>query len=261
MPPLPDAPRAIPVVSVTFAMLVCGALGHAQSPDFLAQERRAQAALAVLQCNSEAALAAAAGAFGPLDRGVDDVTCLDVATEPRGIAFRLGPPGARVGMPRLADLQRRTRVDVPFDTARFTQTIVAMIGAGGQAVAEDRDGRESLGIVLRGAADTIEVWYVPVTQVTDGRSWLPQSLGGERAVIVRPDGRQLVRVIDHGATWRPFAAKPTGMVLLRSAQDEVPTLTEMMACLQLTLTGRDAAIETRRWTYVRFGSGWVVTRR
>jgi hypothetical protein len=232
-----------------------------QSAEFLAVERKARQAVAVFGCNSEAGHAANAGRFGPVDPKTDLITCLSTPDASLGVAFELGPPGSRVRRARVLDVRSGQRVMTPVDTARFAQEIIAMIGASRQPAANDPSGRRSIPLLLRTAGDTIEVWYVPTTQVSEGRSWMPRSIGGERAVVVAPDGGSLIRVLNEQSAWRAFTPDTSGLVLIRSEAEEVPSLSEMMACLQVVMEGRGAAIETRRWTYVRFGTGWVVSPR
>lgn len=224
-------------------------------------DRKARRAIAVFQCNSAAGHADEDRDYGTLDRANDLVTCLSEAGAPMGVAFELGPPGMRVRRARVVDLQSGQRVTTPIDTTRLAQEIIAMIAASRQAKAVDLPGRERIPLVLRGAGDTIEVWYIPTTQVPAGQSWMAKSLGGERSVVVTPDGRSMVCVSDETSSWRPFTPDTVGLVVIRSLSDEVPTLTEMMASLQVAREGRGVAIETRRWTYVRLGEGWVVSKR
>ena len=216
----------------------------AQSAEFLAVERKARQAFAVFGCNSEAGHAANAGRFGPVDPKTDLITCLSAPAELQGVAFELGPPGSRVRNARVVDLRSGQRVTAAVDTARLAQEIIAMIGVSRQPVANDPPGRGSIPLVLRTAGDTIEVWFVPTSQVSEGQSWMPRSIGGERAVIVSPDGGRLIRVVSEPSAWRAFTPDTTGLVPIRSEADEVPSLSEMMACLQVVMEGRGAAIET-----------------
>ncbi len=232
-----------------------------QSAEFLAVERKARQALAVFGCSSEAGHAANAGRFGPVDPSMDLITCLSAPAERQGVAFEFRPPEPRVRNARVVDLRSGQRVTAPVDTARLAQEMIAMIRASRQSVTNDLPGRKHIPLVLRTAGDTIEVWYVPTTQVSEGQSWIPRSIGGERAVVVAPDGGSLIRVLNEQSAWRAFTPDTSGLVLIRSEGEEVPSLSEMMACLQVVMEGRGAAIETRRWTYVRLGTGWAVSPR
>ena len=126
------------------------------------------------------------------------------------------------------------------DTARILAVARAeWIGTG--KVGKQFEDAQRLGVPLtfRFDGDSIEVWLLPEPLL----SGTPFSLGGEVGAIFSPDGRQLVREINHFAELRTVPVADTGLVHLPSRQARIPSLSEFLLANQLNARGRDIVID------------------
>ena len=126
------------------------------------------------------------------------------------------------------------------DTARVTAIARAEWNGIGKIGKKFEDAkRPGVPLTFRVDGDSIEVWLLPEPLLSGS----PFSLGGEVGAIFSPDGRQLVREIDHFAELRAVPVTDTGLVHLPSRQARIPSLSEFLAANQLNARGRDIVID------------------
>lgn len=138
------------------------------------------------------------------------------------------------------DLTTSAAYAVPLDTAGALSMARAewlgMTKAGPRLEAAKRDAAP---VTFRFDGDSIEVWLLPL-QLMTGNPW---SLGGEYGAIFSPDGRTLMREVDHVEEFRSNAVADTGLVRIVSRQARIPSLSEFLQANQLNALDRSVVIE------------------
>ncbi|MES3032644.1 MAG: hypothetical protein V4813_01455 [Gemmatimonadota bacterium] len=255
-------------ISRTFLVGACAVLSAATASaqpdarfnaDFDRADRRASQLVDQLRCGQRMASLRARGRFG--------------APDTLGfVGHCVLRPGAYIGVYLDLDSTRTRAVrfsaldithDVPYREALDTAALVAAsrarydaLGRGGSTMA-----RQFVPFMLRGDADSVEVWLVPVSIFTGE----PVSAGGERGYVYDPAGRTLARTVDNTAAYQVLTAPDSARLTIARPGVRIPGLSDLLLANLLLLEKRTLSIELADVTSTLLpGNGdgmWVHTKR
>lgn len=179
------------------------------------------------------------GILGPADSLGDEGACVVSGGKWYGVFLTTDSIGAHATRFNAADVGEKGLYRGVMDTT----AVLAQIRAQNDAITrgyEDykKANRSFSPLAFRTDGDSISVWLVP-------RGSSGPVLGGERGYLYSPDGHTLVRQADDFASYRPFVLADTGVVVIASAGDSVPTMSEMMGANLVNEIGRNVRIETK----------------
>jgi len=198
--------------------------------------------IATVGCARRSAQARADGLFGPPDSLGRRGQCLRVDGRVFGVFFTPDSTFTKASNLRVVDVATNARYLGPVDTT----AILAESRASQEGVLKGfpsfRDGKRQFApFSIRTDGDTIEVWLLPAGLLM-GRT--PSSVGGERGFIYSPDGRTLVREIDAFDRYRTVQIPDSGKVEIRSREEDLPLLSELIATNILHNQGREVQLIT-----------------
>jgi hypothetical protein len=146
---------------------------------------------------------------------------------------------------RVVDIATSVRYLGPVDTtAILAESRAASDGVLKGFPSFQRAQRQFAPFSIRTDGDSIEVWLLPAGLLM-GRT--PSSVGGERGFIYSPDGRTLTREIDAVEKYRTVQIPDSGRVEIRSLEEDLPLLSELIATNMLYNQGREVQLITNRF--------------
>lgn len=225
-------------------------------------DRLARAVIGQVRCAQRVAGLRQRGVFGPIDSLGARGQCIVVAGRYVGVFFDADTLFGNASRLSAVDLASSTRRMEQLDTAAVLAVARASRAAQLRgADAYQRAQRSYTPVAFRFDADSIEVWLVPAGVFTGP----PLTVGGERGYVFSPDGRRLVRDIDHFDRLRTFALPDTGVVRIASGERSVALMTELLVANLLHDQGRRISIDTQSESAALAGEGdaaaWVHVRR
>lgn len=258
---------------VSAGPLLCARPIHAQTQVSLSDSSRAGAfdrldrtsrmLIATVNCARSSAQARAAGLFGPPDSLGRRGQCLRVDGRVFGVFFTPDSTFTKASRLRVLDIAKSVRYLGPVDTT----AILAEARAAQEAVLKgfssfQREQRQFAPFSMRTDGDTIEVWLLPVGLLM-GRT--PSTVGGERGFIYSPDGRTLAREIDAFDRHRTVQIPDSGRVEIRSREENLPLVSELIAMNLLHDQGREVQLITNAFAAQLVGPKsapiWIQIRR
>jgi hypothetical protein len=225
-------------------------------------DRTSRMLIAAVDCARASAKARANGMFGPVDSVGHWGQCLRKDGRAFGVFFTPDSTFAKAQNIRVFDFANNARYAGSVDTA----AILAEARASREGVRKGmpsfvREQRRFAPLSIRSDADSIEVWLVPAGLFLGG----PPAVGGERGFVYTPDGRTLVREIDASDRFRNISVPDSGVVEIRSSEDDLPLVSELIATNLLFDQGRDVRLVTKAYTSQLAGpkssAVWVQTHR
>jgi hypothetical protein len=232
-----------------------------QAPSLARLDRSAEELIAEVRCNAAVTSARERGAVGPTDSLGPSFVCARTAAPSLGANFSIAPSSLRVTALRLVNLETQRRDRSAFDTASIATKLHALMAGHSPCRPAAARADDRLPIVLRTEADTIEVWWLPLSQFGGLTGAEPQSVGGECGVVFSPDGRHVVRIVDASDGLRAWHDSSTGTAVIESRERDMPLFSEILAVHQLALRQRGAIIQTKQWIFARTGPMWLAVRR
>lgn len=236
---------------------------HAQTPagspatrraeEFDRLDRRARTLIATYSCAQSTAYARYAGAYGPVDSLGDTGMC--IRRGGRALGVFLSPDSAFSKAERLSvyDIAARKRDTLAVDTtAILAEARAANDGLTRGFPPFQKAERRFAPFSMRSDGDSIEVWLVPPGVLLQQN---PVSLGGEHGFIYSPDGRTLVREIDAFDKFRSLAILDTGAIELRSQENDLPLMSELVVLNMFHNLGRDVTLSTKTFVSRLVGKG------
>ena len=258
---------------VFVAILLCAPSARAQTQSVLSDSSRAAAfdrldrtsrmLIATVDCAQAAGRARAQGLFGPPDSVGRWGQCLHKDGRAFGVFFTPDSTFTTAQNLRVVDFANTVRYRGNVDTA----AILAEARASREAVRKGmpsflRAQREAAPLSMRSDGDSIEVWLLPTGPFL---SRTAPTVGGERGFVYSPDGRTLAREIDASDRFRTISIPDSGRVEIRSSEDNLPLISELMATNLLHDRGRDVQLVTNAYTSQLVGPGssavWVQIHR
>ena len=208
-------------------------------------DRASQMLIATVGCARRSAQARAAGLFGPPDSLGRRGQCLRMDGRTFGVFFTPDSTFTKAQNLRVVDVATSVRYLGSVDTT----AILAEARASQQGVVKgfppfQREKRQFAPFSMRTDGDSIEVWLLPAGLLM-GRT--PSSVGGERGFIYSPDGRTLAREIDAVDKYRTIQIPDSGRVEIRSLEEDLPLLSELIATNMLHDQGREVQLITNRF--------------
>lgn len=234
------------------------ALSAAHSTAFDRADRRARTVIQQIRCAQRVARLRQQGVFGPVDSLGRRGQCMIVDDRQLGIFFDADTLFSTASRLVAVDLVTSTRRFVPIDTAAVlavgrASRMAQLRGMG----AFQRAERQYTPVAFRFDGDSIEVWLLAAAMLSPS----PLTVGGERGYLFSPDGRTIVREIDHFDAMRAIALPDTGILRIPSNQVDVPTLSELVITNLLHERGRQVVIDTQRMSSALVGdrnlAGWT----
>jgi hypothetical protein len=219
--------------------------------------------IATVGCARTSGRARAQGLFGPPDSVGRWGQCLRTNGRVFGVFFTPDSAFTIAQNVRVVDFANSVRYLGNVDTA----AILAEARAAQEAVRKGmpsfvRAQRQFAPLSMRSDGDSIEVWLVPTGFFT-GRS--APTVGGELGFVYSPDGRTLAREIDASDRFRIISIPDSGRVEIRSREDNLPLVSELIAINLLHDRGRDVQLVTNAYTSQLVGPGesavWVQIHR
>jgi hypothetical protein len=257
---------------VAVALVLCAPSVRAQIHPVLSDSSRAVAfdrldrtsrvLIATVDCARAAAIARAQGLFGPPDSVGRWGQCLHKDGRAFGVFFTPDSTFTTAQNVRVVDFANSVRYRGSVDTA----AILAEARASRAAVRKGMPSfvsaqRQFAPLSMRSDGDSIEVWLLPAGLFT-GRT---PTVGGERGFVYSPDGRTLVREIDASDRFRTISIPDSGRVEIRSSEDDLPLVSELIATNLLHDQRRDVQLITKAYTSQLVGPGssatWVQIHR
>ena len=225
-------------------------------------DRESQMFISMMRCGEQMSKAREQGLFGPSDSLGGIGQCLFKGGRRIGVFLDADSQFVHVSHLSAVDLGSSMRVTPPADTGALLALARAELPAVLRGMgAYETANRQFSPLSFRFGGDTIEVWLVPVS-VTAGS---PFSVGGEWGFIYSPDGRTLVREINHTGDFRLVTVADTGIVRIVSKQDVIPTFSELVLANLLNGIGRDVSIELSLRSSLLTGRGaqavWIQVKR
>jgi len=226
-------------------------------------DRTSRMLIATVKCARSSAQARAAGLFGPPDSLGRRGQCLWKDGRAFGMFYTPDSTFTKALQLRVLDIAKGVRYPGPVDTT----AILAEARAAQEAVLKgfpsyQREQRQFAPFSMRSDGDTIEVWLLPAGLVM-GRT--PSTLGGERGFIYSPDGRTLAREIDAFDRHRTVQIPDSGRVEIRSREENLPLVSELIATNLLHDQGREVQILTNAFAAQLVGPNaapvWIHIRR
>jgi hypothetical protein len=235
----------------------------ARAATFDRLDRTSRMLIATVSCARGSARARADGLFGPLDSVGRRGQCLRKDGRAFGVFFTPDSTFSKASRLRVVDIAKGARYLEPVDTI----AILAEARAASEGVLKgfpsfQREQRQFAPFSMRSDGDSIEVWLVPLG-VLIGRT--PSIVGGERGFIYSPDGRTLAREIDAFDRYRTVAIPDSGRVEIRSREDDLPLVSELIATNLLYEMGREVQLVTNAFAAQLVGPKsaaiWIQIRR
>ena len=225
---------------------------------FAQADRRARAVIEQIRCAQRVAGLRQRLVFGPLNSLGGRGQCTIVNGRYVGVFYDADTLFSGAARLSAVDLASSTRRLEPIDTIAILAVGRATRAAQLRGMgAYQRLGRQYTPVAFRFDAGSIEIWLVPSAVLTGP----PLTVGGERGYVFTPDGRVLVREIDAFDAMRALAFPDTGVVRVPSAEDAVPSMSEMVVANLLHDSGRRVAIDMRSDISMLVGEGsdavWV----
>ncbi|MGZ5096059.1 MAG: hypothetical protein ACXWCH_33520 [Burkholderiales bacterium] len=226
-------------------------------------DRTSRVLIATVNCARASGTARAQGVFGPPDSVGRWGQCLRKDGRPFGVFFTPDSTFTIAQNVRVVDFANRVRYRGNVDTT----AILAEARAARAAVQKGMPSfvsaqRQFAPLSMRSDGDSIEVWLVP-TGIFTGRA--APTVGGERGFVYSPDGRTLAREIDASDRFRTISIPDSGLVVIRSSEDDLPLVSELIATNLLHDRGRDVQLITNAYTSGLVGRGssavWLQIRR
>jgi hypothetical protein len=226
-------------------------------------DRTARMLIATVNCARGSAQARAAGLFGPPDSLGRRGQCLRMDGRVFGVFFTPDSTFTKAVQLRVLDIAKGVRYLGPVDTT----AILAEARAAQEAVLKgfpsfQREQRQFAPFSMRTDGDTIQVWLLPVGLLM-GRT--PSTVGGERGFIYSPDGRTLAREIDAFDRYRTVQIPDSGRVEIRSREENLPLVSELIATNLLHDQGREVQLITNAFAAQLVGPKsapiWIQIRR
>lgn len=258
---------------VVAAIVLCAPSVRAQIQPVLSDSSRAAAfdrldrtsrmLIATVDCARAAAGARAQGLFGPPDSVGRWGQCLHKDGRAFAVFFTPDSTFTTAQNVRVVDFVNSVRYRGNVDTA----AILAEARASRAAVRKGMPSfvsaqRQFAPLSMRSDGDSIEVWLLPAGLFT-GRT--APTVGGERGFVYSPDGRTLAREIDASDRFRSISIPDSGRVEIRSSEDNLPLVSELIATNLLHDQGRDVQLVTNAYTSQLVGPGssavWVQIHR
>jgi hypothetical protein len=225
-------------------------------------DRTSRMLIATVDCARATAGARAQGLFGPPDSVGRWGQCLHKDGRAFGVFFTPDSTFATAKNLRVVDFANSVRYRGNVDTT----AILAEARAAWEGVRKGMPSfvsaqRQFAPLSIRSDGDSIEVWLVP-TGIFTGRT---PTVGGERGFVYSPDGRTLAREIDVSDRFRTISIPDSGRVEIRSSEDNLPLVSELIATNLLHDRGRDVQVVTNAYTSRLVGQGssaaWVQIHR
>jgi hypothetical protein len=226
-------------------------------------DRTSRILIATVDCARAAAMARAQGLFGPPDSVGRWGQCLHKDGRAFGVFFTPDSTFTTAQNLRVVDFANRVRYQGNVDTTG----ILAEARASREAVRKGMPSfvsaqRQFAPLSMRSDGDSIEVWLLPAGLFT-GRT--APTIGGERGFVYSPDGRTLAREIDASDRFRTISIPDSGRVEIRSSEDDLPLVSELIATNLLHDQRRDVQLITKAYTSQLVGPGssavWVQIHR
>jgi hypothetical protein len=258
---------------VAAGIVLCAPSFRAQAQPVLSDSSRAVAfdrldrtsrmLIATVDCARATAGARAQGLFGPPDSVGRWGQCLHKDGRAFGVFFTPDSTFATAKNLRVVDFANSVRYRGNVDTT----AILAEARAAREGVRKGMPSfvsaqRQFAPLSIRSDGDSIEVWLLPAGLFV-GRT--APTVGGERGFIYSPDGRTLAREIDASDRFRTISIPDSGGVEIRSSEDNLPLVSELIATNLLHDRGRDVQVVTNAYTSRLVGQGssaaWVQIHR
>jgi len=218
--------------------------------------------IATVDCARAGARARVEGLFGPPDSVGRWGQCLHKDGRAFGVFFTPDSTFTTAQNVRVVDFANSVRYRGNVDTA----AILAEARASREAVRKGMPSfvsaqRQFAPLSMRSDGDSIEVWLLPAGLLL-GKT---PTVGGERGFVYSPDGRTLAREIDASDRFRTISIPDSGRVEIRSSEDNLPLVSELIATNLLHDQGRDVQLVTNAYTSQLTGLGssaiWVQIHR
>jgi hypothetical protein len=225
-------------------------------------DRTSRMLIATVDCARATSRARAQGLFGPPDSVGRWGQCLRKDGRAFGVFFTPDSTFTIAQNVRVVDFANSVRYRGNVDTT----AILAEARASQEAVRKGMPSfvsaqRQFAPLSMRSDGDSIEVWLVP-TGIFTGQT---PTVGGERGFVYSPDGRTLAREIDASDRFRTISIPDSGRVVIRSSEDDLPLVSELIATNLLHDRGRDVQLITNAYTSQIVGLGssavWVQIHR
>lgn len=215
-------------------------------------DRTSRMLIATVDCARAGAKARAQGVFGPPDSVGRWGQCLHKDGRAFGVFFTPDSTFTIAQNLRVVDFANSVRYRGDVDTA----AILAEARASREAVRKGMPSfvsaqRQFAPLSMRSDGDSIEVWLLPAGLLL-GKT---PTVGGERGFVYSSDGRTLAREIDASAQFRTISIPDSGRVEIRSSEDDLPLISELIATNLLHDQGRDVQLVTNAYTSRLVGPG------
>jgi hypothetical protein len=263
--------RTLRVSLAVAGSLLCALRASGQSRASLADSSRAAAfdrldrtsrmLIATVKCAGATSSARSDGLFGPVDSVGRWGLCVRKDGRAFGVFFTPDSTFVSAQNLRAVDIATRTRYLGPLDTA----AVLAEARATRDGVRKgfppfQRAQRQFTPLSMRSDGDSIEVWLLPA-----GIFMGSPTVGGERGFVYSPDGRTLAREVDAFDRFRTLTIPDSGQVQIRSQEDDLPLVSELIALNLLYDRGRDVQLVTKTYTSLlggpRLNPVWVQMKR
>ncbi len=257
---------------VVVGILLCAPSARAQTQPVLSDSSRAAAfdrldrtsrmLIATVDCARAGARARAQGLFGPPDSVGRWGQCLHKDGRAFAVFFTPDSTFSTAQNVRVVDFANNVRYRGNVDTAAILAEARASRGAVRKGMPSFVSAqRQFAPLSMRSDGDSIEVWLLPAGLLL-GKT---PTVGGERGFVFSPDGRTLAREIDASDRFRTISIPDSGRVEIRSSEDNLPLVSELIATNLLHDQGRDVQLVTNAYTSRLVGPGssavWVQIHR
>lgn len=215
-------------------------------------DRTSRVLIATVDCARATSRARAQGLFGPPDSVGRRGQCLRKDGRAFGVFFTPDSTFTAAQNVRVVDFANSVRYRGNVDTTAILAEARASRGAVRKGMPSFVSAqRQFAPLSIRSDGDSIEVWLVP-TGIFTGTA---PTVGGERGFVYSPDGRTLAREIDASDRFRTISIPDSGRVEIRSSEDDLPLVSELIATNLLHDRGRDVQLVTNAYTSRLVGPG------